>query len=641
VSIRPARETIADILLIAIAIAVAAIPEGLPAAVTVVLAIGMEAILKRGGLVRNLLAAETLGGTTVILTDKTGTLTKAQMRIAKIVTLESLKAKDAVLGTEREHEMRGDERDALEFALLASDAFVEYSGTSPSEEFVVRGRPVERAIVTAALDSGLEQSELLLRYPRVAFLPFESRHRMAISLNRVKGMKQHRLCVTGAPEYLLKEASAIYEAGKAERKTKALTEELERAMRAETAKGMRLIGVGYRNTTLDSFSESGDEFRSKLLKGIVFVGFLVLHDPLREDAKEAISVAERAGSRVIMATGDNPETAKAVALAAGIGGGKEIHVLTGQDIEGLSDEDLAKALRHTSIFARMLPEHKLRIVRVLKGEGEVVAMTGDGVNDAPALREATIGVALGSGTEVAKEASDLVLLNDSFAVITGAIEEGRRIVDNLRKIVVYLLATSGSEIILVVAALGVGVPVPLLPAQILWINMLSEGFMNFAFAFEPKEDDVMKRNPKLAGGRRMLSKRLFLFMGAIGLGSGAVLIGCYWFFLSVWELPLAEARTLVFAVLTLGTIATAFALKDIRSSIIRIRIFSNPYLLGSSAFALLGLWAALSFAPLRMLLSLEVVELSRSIPVFVVAILLNLLVVELLKYFLFERRSVA
>jgi Ca2+-transporting ATPase len=206
---------------------------------------------------------------------------------------------------------------------------------------------------------------------------------------------------------------------------------------------------------------------------------------------------------------------------------------------------------------------------------------------------------------------------------------------------VYLLATSGSEIILVVAALGVGVPVPLLPAQILWINMLSEGFMNFAFAFEPKEDDVMKRNPKLAGGRRMLSKRLFLFMGAIGLGSGAVLIGCYWFFLSVWELPLAEARTLVFAVLTLGTIATAFALKDIRSSIIRIRIFSNPYLLGSSAFALLGLWAALSFAPLRMLLSLEVVELSRSIPVFVVAILLNLLVVELLKYFLFERRSVA
>jgi len=464
---------------------------------------------------------------------------------------------------------------------------------------------------------------------------------MAISLNRVKGMKQHRLCVTGAPEYLLKEASAVYEAGKTHRKTKALVEQLERAMRAETAKGMRLIGVAYRNTTLDTLSESGDEFRAKLLSGVVFVGFLVLHDPLREDAKEAITVAERAGARVIMATGDNPETARAVALAAGIGGGKEISVLTGHDVEGLSDEDLAKALRHTNIFARMLPEHKLRIVRVLKTEGEVVAMTGDGVNDAPALREATIGVALGSGTEVAKEASDLVLLNDSFAVITAAIEEGRRVVDNLRKIVVYLLATSGSEIIVVIAALGVGVPVPLLPAQILWTNMLSEGFMNFAFAFEPKEDDVMKRNPKIAGASALLSKRLFLFMGAIGLGSGVILIGSYWFFLSIWELSVPEARTLVFAVLTLGTIATAFALKDIRSSIRHIRIFSNPYLLGASAFSLFGLWSALSFAPLRMLLSLEVVEFSRSIPVFIVAVLLNLAVVELMKYLLFERRRVA
>jgi Ca2+-transporting ATPase len=628
-----------ELLLISIAIAVAAIPEGLPAAVTVVLAIGMEAILKRGGLVRNLLAAETLGSTTVIMTDKTGTLTRAEMVVAKVLTLGGVLAEGGRVAEHKEHEIHGDERDVLQFATLCADAFIEDQGegADPHGKRIVRGRPVERAVVLAALESGLDQTDLLQNYPRLDFFPFESKYRVALSLHHIRGLKHQRLYVTGAPEYILAHAGAVYMEGRAHIVSDDKKEKLERVLHHYTSQGFRVIGVAYRDTSIDRFASNDAEMRTKLTEGLILAGFIVLHDPLRSDVPASIREAKHAGARVIMATGDNPETARTIAEECGIWkeGDK---VMKGIDTEHLSDAELLHALRGTTVFARMLPEHKLRLARVLTASGEIVAMTGDGVNDAPALRAANIGVALGSGTEVAKEASDLILLDNSFSIIVDAIEEGRRIIDNLRKIVAYLLSTSFTEIIAVGGALAAGIPIPLLPAQILWTNMLSEGFMNFAFAFEPKEDDLMMRDPKQAGAQNMLSRTFMTFVIAVGLAGGLVLLAFYAYLLKT-GVPTDEARTLAFILLTLGTTTIAFALKDLRMPIFKIAFWSNRYLLGSFVFSVAGLAFALEVDFLSKLLRLVDVDYMRYAPLLIGAIILDLIAVEIAKYFLFPRRT--
>jgi len=633
-------ESLTELLLISIAIAVAAIPEGLPAAVTVVLAIGMEAILKRGGLVRNLLAAETLGSTTVILTDKTGTLTKAEMVVAKVLTYGGIVANPEHVSEHREHETHGDERDTLEYATLCSDAFIEKSsGSSDSTtEQVVHGKPVERAVVLAALESGLNQTELLENYPRIDFLPFESKHRVALSLHHIRGTKHNRIYVTGAPEFLLARAGTVYEAGTTHIISNEIREKLERSLKHYTSKGYRLIGVAYRNTTLEKFPVEEDASRDKLTEGLVLTGFVVLHDPLRSDVIESIANAKKAGAHVIMATGDNPETARTIALECGIWETGD-SVLTGVELEHLSDEQLLHKLKTTTVFARVLPEHKLRISRVLSASGEIVAMTGDGVNDAPALRAANIGIALGSGTEVAKDASDLILLNNSFSIIVSAIEEGRRIIDNLRKIIAYLLSTSFIEIIAVGGALAIGFPIPMLPAQILWTNILTEGFMNFAFAFEPSEDDLMKRDPKKTGARTMLTPRFIRFIIMIGISGASAILAYYVYLIHFASVPVDDARTLVFVMLTLATTLIAFSLKDLRTPIYAIKIWSNLYLLGSFTFAILGLVLALKIDFLSSMLRLSDIEILPALPVLLAFLAVHILAIEIAKYFSFERRN--
>lgn len=637
-----------DLLLISIAIAVAAIPEGLPAAVTVTLAIGMEAILKRGGLVRNLLAAETLGSTTVILTDKTGTLTQAQMRVARVITLGSLEVESQAKETlSRVHEAHGDERDALEFAALASDAYIEHRqiGGARKEtedaivETVVHGRPVERAIVQAALDSGLDQTELLANYPRISFLPFESRYRVAMSLNHVRGLIENRLHITGAPEFLLEAAQSVYVEGKHHPMTEEMRKRFADVLIKYAAEGMRVIGVAYHNTPREHLEDAhGDEDRQKMLKGIVFVGFILFHDPLRVDAAAAISAAKDAGARVIMATGDNPETARTIAKECGIWKHGDT-ILTGDAIEKLSDEALTQALLHTTVFARMTPNSKMRVVRLLIAEGEVVAMTGDGVNDAPALRAASIGVALGSGTEVAKEASDLVLLNNSFSIIVSSIEEGRRVIDNLRKIVVYLLSTSGSEIIVVGGALMIGLPLPLLPAQILWTNILSEGFMNFSFAFEPKESDLMRRDPRVVGAKQLVSRHLVGFVVTVGLLSGLLLLCLYWYLIAVLSMSEASAQALMFVALNLSMVFSVFSFKDLRAPIWKTRFFTNPYLFASITFSLFGLLIAFFVEPITKILRLAVFDPTDHLVLIIGMILANIMLVEMAKSYFFSRKA--
>ncbi len=626
-------ESISEMLLISIALAVAVMPEGLPAAVTVVLALGMEAILKRGGLVRNLLAAETLGSTTTILTDKTGTLTMAEMRVASIITYGSVinknkKEKTGFFEVE-------DERDVLDMAILTSDAFVE-GREQALAEWIVRGRPVERAVVLAGLESGISQESLLSVQPRIDFLPFESKRRFAGSLHNTKKTGTNRVYISGSPELLLEKAHFIYSNKKKIKITKKIREEMELMQKEKSSEGMRLIGVAYKDVDWGTFPKKEIDGSGTVLGDIVFAGFIVLHDPLRPDVAESIKTAQEAGARVIMLTGDNPATAAKIAQEAGIKR-KGSGVLIGEDVEKFSDDELLEALKVTDVFARVLPSQKLRIARLLKSKGHVVAMTGDGINDAPALRIADIGIALGSGTEVAKEASDIILINNSFSIIVSAIEEGRRILSNLKKIVVYLLSTGFSEIFIVGGALIAGAALPLLPAQILWVNILQEGFMNFAFAFEPKEKDIMKRDPRSSAMKNILTPNLKKLITLIALVTGIFLMALY-FFLLYLDLPIEEIRTLMFISLSVSSLFFAFSIKNLHKPIWKIKIFSNKYLLVSLSISVIMLVAALTLPPLQKLLSLTPPSMFEFGLILVLGVI-NLAIIEFIKYLVFERKK--
>jgi Ca2+-transporting ATPase len=493
-------------------------------------------------------------------------------------------------------------------------------------------------VVSAALSSGLNQARLLENYPRLDFLAFSSSGRFAASLNDVRGITPNRYHMTGAPEYMLESAKYVYFEGKAHRKTEEMVKRFEEEHKAHTEKGMRLIGVAMKDTSRRLFQEAELENRAPLLSDAVFCGFIALSDPIRPDVKESIRIAQRAGARVIMATGDNRHTAVAIAIECGIykeGDG----VLTGDDIAKLSEEELGEALKRTSVLARMLPESKLRVARLLEGKGEVVAMTGDGVNDAPALRAANIGVALGSGTEVAKEASDIVLLSNSFSVIVSAIEEGRRVIDNLRKVVVFLLSTSFGEIIVVSGAMLAAAPMPVLPAQILWINMLTEGLLNFAYAFEPTEPDVMRRHPRRHGKKGLMSRSTLWYIALCAASTGLLLYALFAVVYLWLGWSIEETRALIFITLFVSAVAGAISIKDLHVPVWKMRLFSNRYLLLALAVAFIGLILAVTVDPLSRILSLEALTLWPALVTGVVMFLIVLVVHEAGKIFLFERRK--
>ncbi len=631
---------IEEIILVSIALAIAVVPEGLPAAVTVVLAVGMEAILRRGGLVRNILSAEILGSTTTILADKTGTMTKGDMRVSSLVTLRSLQMRlDGKSGEidspgERIH----DEQDTLQMAMLASDAFVEHEGEA-LKDWVVRGRPVERAIVLAGLERGLHPKELFHDFPRVDFLPFSSAHRFVASLHRVKGSEAHFVYFSGAPEELLRHSTHIHDHGVRVLKHKHEEELFLREAEHASREGLRLIGIAYIPGSFKQFSPDARKDPSILLsKGLTFAGYITLHDPVRDDVPVAIHTAREAGVRVMMVTGDMPDTARAIAKVAGIIDEKTTHpVYTGNDLRGLTDNELYSHLKTTRVFARMLPEDKLRVARVLQSHGEIVAMTGDGINDAPTLRGADIGIAVGSGTEVAKESADLVLIENGMGVIVSAIEEGRRMFDNLRKIVVYLLSTSFGDITLIGGSMLLGLQLPLLPAQIIWTNIVTEGLMNFAYAFEPKEGDVMARDPRSHTFRDILTPRLYGFLMFVGLMLGASLLGVYQYLKQVY--PIEDVRTMMFLLSSLSSLVAALCLRTLHGSALGREAFSNrPFWLafGISVFLLL---IAFVIEPLRVLLHLS--PLSGALPweYLIYAAFWIVCLVEGAKYLILSRRK--
>ncbi|MCK8516711.1 cation-transporting P-type ATPase [Methylonatrum kenyense] len=477
---------VGELFLAAVGLAVAAIPEGLPALMTITLAIGVQRMAGRRAIIRRLPAVETLGAVTVICSDKTGTLTRNEMTARRVVTADT-DCRVSGVGYAPDGELEGELttafRQLLTAGVLCNDATLEHR----DGEWILHGDPTEGALLTLGMKAELDHAGLHRDRPRLDAIPFESEHRFMASLNQ-DNEGQAWVSVKGAPERLLDMCS--HEQHGEERRSLQRDAWLQR-MEEMAAEGQRVLALAVREVDV---KQSGLQF-DDVEQGLTLLGLVGIIDPPRDEAINAVALCQQAGIRVKMITGDHALTARAIGAELGIGDGERVS--TGQDIEGLGEEELRRLVAETDVFARASPEHKLRLVKALQARGEVVAMTGDGVNDAPALKRADVGVAMGmKGTEVSKEASEMVLADDNFASIARAVEEGRTVYDNLRKALLFLLPTNGGQAGVIIVAVLAGMVLPITPVQILWVNMVTAVTLGLALAFEPTESGVMQRPPR-------------------------------------------------------------------------------------------------------------------------------------------------
>ena len=549
-------EKFVEIFTLSVAISVAAIPEGLPVAMTAVLALGMQRILKRRGLVRKMASAETLGSTSIILTDKTGTLTEAKMKVAGIFTETDGKASDIK---------------ALKIAMLCNESFVE-NFEEPTKKWVIHGRPTEKALFLAGIQAGLSKKKLEKEQPSIDQFLFDPDYQYAASLHKLNS-RRNILYLVGSPEKILLMSSFLDVDGKKKKMLLSDIKRLKSKYEKLTKNGFRVISIAYRKNN----EEKIDNNKEEKLKEMVYVGFFALHDPIRKRTKEVLDICRKAGMKPIVVTGDHMLTAKAVAEKLGFKTNKE-NIIEGSDLNKLSDKEFKRRLKNIQVYSRVEPIQKLKIVQAWQEAGNIVAMTGDGINDTPALKQADIGVALGSGTDVAKEVSDLVLLTDNFNVIEAAIEEGRSIVDNIRKIITYLLSDSFTEVILISVSLMFGWPLPVLAGQILWVNLIEDGPLSISLAFEKKEKDIMKRKPS-DYNLFLLNKEMKVLILIIGIITDILLLGLFFFLLKYSEYEITHIRSIVFAALTVDSLFYIFSCKSLRRNLWHINIFSNKFLI--------------------------------------------------------------
>ena len=627
-----------EMLLITVALAVAAIPEGLPAAVTIVLALGMQEIFKRKGLIRKLVATETLGSTTVICTDKTGTLTEGKMAVSHIITQEELRKfnyKNA-LGVTKD----GSRNIllTLKIGLLCNNAVIE----NPYEElreWIILGEPTEKALLMAAVQAGLDKNVLEKEFPRIDEISFDAEKKYMATLHKNTRTQEHRntriIYMKGAPEKILEMSKFLEGARGRKELSPNQIKGIQVKYESLTSKGLRVLAVAYKETEKPKNKETKEQLVEENIKDLVFVGLVGLKDPLRPEAKETIKLCRQAGLRPVIVTGDHRLTAQAVAQEVGFTTEEE-NILEGKELDKMSDEDLKKVAGKIDIYARVEPKHKLRIIDALQAKGEVVAMTGDGVNDAPALKSADIGVALGSGTDVAKGASDIVILDDNFRTIVQSIERGRVAFENIKKVTLYLLADSFSEIILVGGTILMGFPLPILPAQILWINLIEDGLPNIALAFEAGEKEVMKDPPQKIT-EPILDKEMKVLIFIIGLITDLVLFVVFWW---LWKTgyELAYIRTMIFVMLGLDSLFYVFSCRSLRFTIFHKNPFSNKFLsisvLIGVAFLAGGVYLPFCQTILRtVFLSLEDWFLPITLSIF------KIVLIEITKYIFIVRKK--
>lgn len=530
-----------DVLILGVALAVAAVPEGLPAVVTAVLSLGVQRMAKRNAIVRRLAAVETLGSANVIASDKTGTLTKNEMTVRAVVTASG---SVGIGGTgyapegEVERDGGGAIDDGLRFELVRALAAADRANNAVLQErdgrWTVQGDPTEGALIVAARKAGLEAEALDARFARVAEVPFSSERKLMSTIHTDAEREERLLALTkGAPDVLLVRCSEELVGEKTRLLTVERRAEILRINEELAGKALRTLGVAFRSLPRDAFTH--EEVDDRVEQNLVFLGLIGMMDPPREEAKDAVARAKGAGIRPIMITGDHPKTAAVIAQELGIH--QNGRAVTGAELERMPDETLDQTVQEVSVYARVNPEHKLRIVKALQRGGSTVAMTGDGVNDAPALKTADIGVAMGiTGTDVSKEAADMVLADDNFATIVAAVEEGRTIFSNIRKFLRYLLSSNIGEVMTMFFGLlladmigltadGGGIALPILATQILWINLVTDGAPALALGVDPADAGVMTKPPR-PRTEGVITRRMWagiFFVGAV-MAVGTLLV---------------------------------------------------------------------------------------------------------------------
>ncbi len=580
-----------DMFMAAVALAVGAIPEGLPAAVTITLAIGVGRMAKRRAIIRRLPAVETLGSTTVICTDKTGTLTENQMTVQEIWANGVLHrvmggGYNPAAGLITPAGASVDDADALRECLLAGMHCNDSQLREQEGVWLVQGDPTEGALLVAARKGGLDPEQQLAALPRLDTIPFESQHQYMATLHGPGGPGEPRtVYVKGGVEAVLARCP-LTEDGQAE---------VAAQVQTMAAQGQRVLALAKKELPAGQEGISHGDVEA----GLSFLGLQAMIDPPRAEAVAAVRICRAAGILVKMITGDHAVTAGAIARQVGLGndgGEATVATLSGQQLDLLSDAELAQRVEETVVFARATPEQKLRLVMALQAQGHVVAMTGDGVNDAPALKRADIGVAMGiTGTEVAKEAAAMVLADDNFSSIEAAVEEGRGVFDNLTKFIVWTLPTNLGEGLVILCAVLLGLTMPILPLQILWINMTTAGFLGLALAFEPKEPGIMQRRPRDPKAP-ILPPELLL---RVGLVSGLMLISA--FLLFRWELTagatLEEARTVAVNVFVVVELCYLLNCRSLDKGFFQLPLFGNP-LVYAGILVMLGAQGLYTYTPI-------------------------------------------
>lgn len=559
-----------------VALAVSAVPEGLPAVVTVSLALGARELAKRNAIIRKLSSAETLGATTFICSDKTGTLTKGEMTVRQIY----VNGKRVVI-TGSGYEPKGEFlengspinlKESSELTLLLRAAALCTNASYDGKRVI--GDTTEGALIVAAEKAGMNKKELEALYPRVHEVPFTSERKLMTTLHQTQEKKLEAY-VKGAPEVVIERCTHVLQDGKVKKlsalEKKAILEVNEKM----ASDALRVLGIAYRELTNHALENIDEE---KIENNLVFLGLTGMIDPPRPEAKEANAKCRDAGIKTVMITGDHKLTAVAIAKELGMLDGEA--VLTGVELDQLSDEEFEKIVETVSVYARVAPEHKLRIVKALQKKGHIVAMTGDGVNDAPALKQADIGVAMGiTGTDVTREAADMVLADDNFATIVNAVEGGRTIYDNIRKFSFFLLRCNFDEIAVIGIFALLGLELPLLPGMILWLNLVTDGGPALALTMDPPEEDVMKRPPRnpnegILHGRFASIIATFILQFTL---TGGIF---YWQYYILGQ-PIEYARTMAFMRATLQELFVVWNCRSERRNAFRVGFLSNKFLLFS------------------------------------------------------------
>jgi len=576
-------QQILDLFIVAVSLAIAAVPEGLPAVVTICLALGMREMVRRNALIRRLPAVETLGSATVICSDKTGTLTQNEMMVVRLYVAElRLDVSGDGYQPTGEFDNYGDPADPhdnseimslLTGSLLCSDARLEPLDDENDSQYRIVGDPTEGALVTVAAKAGLWRDEVEKQRPRVAEIPFDSERKRMSTIHRLNDTDGYIAYVKGAPDVMLPLCETILEDGAEVSLTSSRRNHIENVIRDLGQGGLRVLAVTQRHLAEMPENVNADEIE----KDLTLIGLVAMTDPARPEVGLAVEKARKAGIRTVMITGDYPDTARAVAQDIGLlRQGKE--VLTGAELNDLSDEQLAERIEDVDVFARVSPQHKVRIVEALKDRDHVVAMTGDGVNDAPALKRASIGVAMGiTGTDVSKETADMVLTDDNYASIVSAVEEGRVIYSNIRKFVYYLLSCNIAEIMIIFLATLAGAASPLTAIQLLWLNLLTDGAPALALGLEKGDPDIMEHPPR-PKHEPIINRLMVAGMTVQTVAITVVVLAAYYIGLIWSPASIALAQTMAFVTLSASELVRAYTARSERVSLFRLGIFSNRYM---------------------------------------------------------------